>query len=148
MKKEEVTILIADDDEGHIELIEKNLRRGGITNEIIKFFDGEEILDFLFRRGEGPHRGQRSGYLLLLDIRMPRLDGVETLKQIKADKELRLMPVIMLTTTDDPKEIRNCHNLGCSHYITKPVDYTEFVEVIRQLGIFINLVKVPEINGE
>ena len=145
MPHEELTILIADDDDGHIELIEKNLQRGGITNEILKFADGEEITNFLFRKGEGPHREEKQ-YLLLLDIRMPRMDGLEVLKHIKEDDELRHMPVIMLTTTDDPKEIRNCHKLGCNNYVTKPVDYNEFVEIIRQLGIFIKLVKIPEIR--
>lgn len=148
MKKDEITILIVDDDEGHVELIEKNLKRGGITNEIISFYDGTDVLNFLFRKGKGPHRKKKNGYLLLLDIRMPKVDGVEVLMRIKEDEELRHMPVLMLTTTDDPREVRKCHKLGCSHYITKPVKYTDFVEVVRQLGIFINLVQIPEIDGE
>ena len=145
--KKEVIILIAEDDEGHAALIRRNLRRAGLSNTILHFKDGEETLNFLFRRGEGPHRETGSPYLLLLDIRMPKVDGVEVLRQIKQDEELRKMPVIMITTTDDPKEVENCHYLGCSNYITKPIDYDKFVEAIRQLGLFLMVVEVPQING-
>ena len=147
MVKEEITILIVDDDEGHCELIEMSLREGGIVNDIVIFSDGEEILNFLFRKGDGPHRKDKNGYVLLLDIRMPKVDGLEVLARIKEDDELKHLPVLMLTTTDDPREVRKCHKLGCSNYITKPIIYADFVKVIRQLGVFINLVKIPEING-
>jgi CheY-like chemotaxis protein len=143
----EVIILIADDDPGHARLIEKNLQRIGLHNPVLRFEDGQEILDFLFRRGEGPKRTAEAPYLLLLDIRMPKVDGVEVLRQIKADAELRKLPVTMLTTTDDPREVARCHALGCSSYIVKPVDYERFSEAIKQLGLFISLVQVPEING-
>ena len=143
----EVVILIAEDDAGHASLIKKNLKRAGISNEIIHFKDGQETLDFLLRRGEGPHRVSDTGYLLLLDIRMPKVDGVEVLQQIKQDKELRKIPVIMITTTDDPREVEQCHSLGCSNYIAKPIDYDKFVESIRQLGLFLAVVEVPKING-
>jgi len=143
----EVVILIAEDDAGHASLIKKNLKRAGISNEIIHFKDGQETLDFLLHRGEGPHRVSDTGYLLLLDIRMPKVDGVEVLQQIKQDKELRKIPVIMITTTDDPREVEHCHSLGCSNYIAKPIDYDKFVESIRQLGFFLAVVEVPKING-
>jgi CheY-like chemotaxis protein len=142
-----VVILIAEDDAGHASLIKKNLKRAGISNEIIHFKDGQETLDFLLRRDEGPHRVSGTGYLLLLDIRMPKVDGVEVLQQIKQDKELRKIPVIMITTTDDPREVEHCHSLGCSNYIAKPIDYDKFVESIRQLGLFLAVVEVPKING-
>ncbi len=144
--KNEVVILIAEDDEGHAALIIKNLERAGIKNSIIHFKDGQETLDFLFFRGDGPHREKGACYLLLLDIRMPRADGVEVLKQIKEDKELRKMPIIMVTTTDDPKEVEKCHDMGCSNYVTKPVDYDQFIGVIKQLGIFLLVVEIPKIN--
>src|SRR5579862_924239 len=102
---QEVVILVAEDDEGHARLIQKNLSRAGLHNPIQRFANGQEALDFLFRRGPGPHRGGDTSYLLLLDIRMPKVDGVEVLRQIKSDPELRKMPVIMLTTTDDPREV-------------------------------------------
>jgi CheY-like chemotaxis protein len=96
-------------------------------------------------KGPGPHRNLDSSYLLLLDIRMPKVDGVEVLRQLKADDELRKLPVIMLTTTDDPREVQRCHALGCSSYIVKPVDYDRFAEAIKNLGLFISLVEVPRI---
>jgi CheY-like chemotaxis protein len=144
----EVVILVAEDDEGHAGLIRKNLARAGIANEILHFKDGQEILDFLHRRGAGPKRLPGAAYVLLLDIRMPKLDGVEVLAQVKADPELRKIPTIMITTTDDPREIERCHALGCSNYITKPVEYERFVNAIRQLGLFLAVVEVPAINGE
>ncbi|MBX0326776.1 response regulator [Oscillochloris sp. ZM17-4] len=144
---DEVVILIADDDDGHATLIQKNLRRAGLHNMIMVFGNGQEILDFLFRRGDGPQRDHGRAYLLLLDIRMPRVDGVEVLRQIKADPELRKLPVTMLTTTEDPHEIEICHLLGCSNYVTKPVDYDAFIKAIRQLGLFFSIVQVPSLNG-
>lgn len=145
--KKEVNILIAEDDMGHAALIRKNLIRAGITNSIIHFKDGQEVLDFLFNVGDGPHREKGISYLLLLDIRMPKVDGVEVLRRIKADKELKKIPVIMITTTDDPREVVKCHEYGCSNYITKPVDYEKFVESIKKLGYFLMVVEIPAING-
>lgn len=144
----DVIILVAEDDEGHSNLIKKNLKRAGIVNEILLFIDGQEILNFLFRKGDGPHRKSGEAYILLLDIRMPKIDGVQVLEQIKTDPSLKKLPVIMITTTDDPREIENCHDMGCSTYITKPIDYDNFVNAIRQLGLFLSVVQVPIINGE
>lgn len=145
--KEEVVVLIVEDDDGHARLIEKNLRRASIKNEMLRFADGQQILDFLFRRGEGRQREDFTPYLLLLDIRIPKIGGVEVLRQIKQDEELRKIPVIMLTTTDDPREVDACHRLGCSHYIVKPVEYDKFSAVLGQLGLFLKIVQVPQING-
>lgn len=144
---QEVVIIVAEDDAGHARLIEKNLTRAGLHNPIQRFTNGQEVLDFMFRRGPGPHRLDQAAYLVLLDIRMPKVDGVETLRQIKEDPVLRKLPVIMLTTTDDPREIERCHLLGCNSYLVKPVDYDKFAEAIKQLGMFVSLVQVPEING-
>jgi CheY-like chemotaxis protein len=141
----DVIILICDDDEGHARLIERNLRRAALNNPIERFADGQELLDFLFRRGERQAQPDTS-YLILLDVRMPKLDGVEVLRQLKEDPELRKIPVLMLTTTDDPREVQRCHAIGCSHYIVKPVDYEHFADAISRLGHFVTLVKVPEIN--
>lgn len=146
--KEEVVIVIAEDDDGHALLIKKNLQRAGISNTLFRFRDGQETLDFFFRHGTGPQRESKTPFLLLLDIKMPKLDGIEVLKQLKADSELRKIPVIIITTTDDPKEVELCHKLGCSSYITKPVDYNQFVTAIQQLGLFLSVVQVPKINGE
>ena len=143
----EVVILVAEDDAGHARLIEKNLTRAGLSNPIMRFDNGQAVLDFLFRRGEGPKRGGEMPYLLLLDIRMPQVDGIEVLRQIKQDSELKKIPVIILTTTDDPREVERCHAIGCASYIVKPVDYDKFAEAIKGLGLYISLVQVPEING-
>lgn len=144
----DVIILIADDDAGHARLIEKNLSRAGLLNKILRFEDGQQILDFLFSRGAGPKRSPDAAYFILLDIRMPKVDGVEVLRQLKADSELRKIPVSMLTTTDDPREVERCHALGCNNYIVKPVDYDKFSDAIRQLGLFVSLVQVPEIHSQ
>jgi CheY-like chemotaxis protein len=142
----EVVILIADDDAGHVRLIEKNLQRAGLHNQIRRFANGQEILDFLFLRGEGPHRREDTAYLLLLDVRMPQVDGIEVLHRLKSDPEFKKIPVIMLTTTDDPREVARCHELGCNNYLVKPIDYDRFAEAIKQLGFFISLVQVPEVR--
>lgn len=144
----EVVIVIAEDDEGHANLIMRNLKRVGVANTILHFKDGQETLDFLFRRGDGPHRQIGTPYLLLLDIRMPKVDGTEVLRQIKQDSELCKIPVVMITTTDDPREVENCHKLGCSNYVAKPVNYDQFVEAITRLGLFLMVVTMPKINGE
>ena len=145
--KEEVVILLAEDDEGHAGLIENNLLRAGIKNKIIHFKDGDETLDFLLSKGDGPHLEDSTAYLLLLDIRMPRVDGIEVLETVKSDKKLSRMPVIMITTTDDPREVKRCHDLGCNTYITKPINYEKFMNAIKQLGLFLLVVNVPDIDG-
>jgi CheY-like chemotaxis protein len=147
-----VTILIAEDDDGHAELICDNLLESGINNTMIRFRNGQEALDFFFDTStpgssSAPRRVPGQSYLLLLDIRMPRVGGVEVLRQIKADPQLKHMPVIMLTTTDDPREIQNCYALGCSCYVTKPVDYQQFSEMLVRLGLFLMVVQVPSLNG-
>lgn len=143
----EVVILIAEDDDGHALLIQKNLMRARVCNTILRFRDGQETLNFLFRKST-PGREPGVAYLLLLDIRMPKVDGIEVLRQIKSDPELRKLPVTMLTTTDDPKEVVHCHELGCNNYITKPIEYDSFVDTIRKLGFFLSVVTVPRMNGE
>ena len=144
---EDVIVIIAEDDEGHASLIIKNLNRARAMNNYLHFKDGQEVLDFLFMSGKGPHRESGKAYLLLLDIRMPKVDGVEVLSQIKEDPELRKMPVIMLTTTGDSREIEKCHKLGCNTYVTKPVDYYNFTDAMKKLGFFLTTVRVPKING-
>ena len=139
---------MAEDDEGHAGLIRKNLACGDIMNQVLHFKDGREILDFLFKKGDGLHRQSGASYVLLLDIRMPKIDGSKVLVQVKSDPELRKIPVIMITTTDDPREVEHCHALGCNNYITKPVDYDNFVNSIRQLGHFLSIVEVPRIHGD
>lgn len=142
--KKELKILLAEDDEGHATLIKRNLKRAGLMNEIVHFKDGKETLDFLFDGKEDKGQEKDIASLLLLDIKMPRVDGIEVLRRVKQDEKLRKMPVIMITTTDDPNEIDKCHKLGCSNYISKPIDYDNFTEAIRQLGLFLLIVEVPD----
>jgi CheY-like chemotaxis protein len=136
------TILIVDDDDGHVELARRNLRRIGVDNPMIILQDGERALNYLFRRGEFAARADEQ-LLLLLDINMPgSVNGVEVLRQIKADPVLRKTPVIMLSTTDDPREVARCYELGCSVYITKPIDSVQFIEAIKRLGLFLQIIKL------
>ncbi len=139
-----VNILMAEDDDGHALLIQRALRDAGLINPILRFRDGQEILDHL----QGPNVALEKGqtYLLLLDIQMPRMDGVEVLRILKANPGLKDIPVIMLTTTDDPREVQRCYELGCNWYITKPVEFASFVETLNRMGLFIQVVKVAPLS--
>jgi CheY-like chemotaxis protein len=141
------TILIVEDDEGHAILIRENLGIAGLKNPIEHFRDGQAILDFFFDRNGKAVRGHDGAYLILLDIRMPKVDGIEVLRRLKADPDLHKLPVIMLTTTDDSREVERCHQLGCSVYIQKPVDYEKFAEAIQRLGLFVMLMLVPPVGA-
>ena len=143
-----VAILVVDDDEGHTELVRRNLIRAGINNDIIPLPNGIEALDYVFCRGAYAGRKSNGDLLVLLDINMPGLDGVEVLRQIKANPATRLIPVIMLTTTDDPREVNRCYELGCSVYVTKPVDPSAFIDAINRLGLFISVVSMPSETGK
>jgi CheY-like chemotaxis protein len=135
---QKVTILLAEDDLGHARLIEKNLRRANITNDIIKARDGQQAIDYIFGNNGG------RTLLVLLDLNMPVLDGYQVLERMKADKRTKHIPVIILTTTDDPREVARCYELGCNIYITKPVDYEQFSETIRKLGLFLMVAMIPD----
>lgn len=143
---EEAVILIAEDDDGHFSLVKKNLARTGIANDVIQFKDGQQILDFLFMQSQEQNRIAGTPYVLILDIHMPKIDGNEVLRKIKQDSELRKIPIIIMTTTDDPQEVGLCHDLGCSMYVVKPVEYEKFISTIRKMGAFLSIVKVPEIR--
>ena len=144
MLAEPLVIVLAEDDEGHAQLVRINLKRAGVANEIVHVTDGQQALDFILRRGTYQGRVSNGPLLLVLDINMPRVDGVEVLRQVKASDATARIPVIMLTTTDDPREIERCYGLGCSVYITKPVEYAPFVEAIQRLGLFLQVVQVPK----
>jgi CheY-like chemotaxis protein len=135
-----VTIVMIEDDEGHARLIEKNIRRAGVCNEIRHFTSATAALGHLFDpaiRDAGP-------LLVLLDLNLPDMSGVDILTQLKADATLRLAPVVVLTTTDDQREIQRCYDLGANVYITKPVEYETFSQAIRQLGLFLSVIQIPE----
>jgi CheY-like chemotaxis protein len=146
MKKEDV-ILIADNDKKHVELIRKNLLQAGLSNTILHFADGQEILDFLFdvdKGLEGEHSKQE--YILLLDISIPGVDGVVVLEKIKQDEKLKRIPVIILTATDNPQIIEQCHDLGCSTYIVKPAGQEDFEETVHKIGHFLSVVEITSIT--
>jgi CheY-like chemotaxis protein len=138
-----VTIIMIEDDEGHARLIERNIRRSGVNNEIIPFSNGTDAVKHLFGSdGTGiNHKGR--ALLILLDLNLPDMTGIEILRQIKDNKYLKATPVVVLTTTDDSQEIKRCYELGCNVYITKPVNYESFGNAIRQLGLFFSVIQVP-----
>ena len=135
----EIEVLIVEDDDGHAELIQTNLTRAGFTYDMHRFKDGQEILDFLFA-GEPK---TKMAYLMLLDINMPKVDGIEVLRRVKSSDIYKGLPVIILTTTDDPREVKRCHDLGCNSYVAKPVDYEDFIGAVQQLGLFLKIVEIP-----
>ncbi|MEK6622602.1 MAG: response regulator [Planctomycetota bacterium] len=141
-----VTILLVEDDKGHARLIEKNLRRVGIHNPIIHLDDGQKAVDFLFCRAEYKDKSLPTPLIVLLDLNMPILDGYQVIKQMKTNPLTHRIPVIVLTTTGNAGEVQLCYELGCNVFIKKPVEYHEFCEAIRKLGMFLEIVVIP--NGE
>ncbi|HSJ78254.1 MAG TPA: response regulator [Erythrobacter sp.] len=135
----QVTILMVEDDLGHARLIEKNIRRAGVMNEVIHAADGTTALNHLKKGLAAEHRP----FLVLLDLNLPDMSGTTILEHLKSDPGLRRFPVIVLTTTDDEREIQRCYDLGANVYITKPVDYEAFTTAIRQLGLFLAVMQVP-----
>jgi len=141
---ENVTIVLAEDDEGHATLTQKNLRRAGISNPIQWCKDGQEALDYIMGKADFAGDPHKDCHLLLLDLNMPVVDGYQVLEKLKADPATRTIPIIVLTTTDDKREIQRCYDLGCNIYVTKPVGYEGFCNAIRELGLFLNVVKIPD----
>ena len=140
-----VTIIMVEDDEGHARLIEKNIRRAGISNELKHFLDGTSALEYLYEHPEGPAKNGPA--LVLLDLNLPDMSGTDILAKIKGDPKLHKVPVVVLTTTDDKLEIDRCYDLGCNVYITKPVNYESFADAIRQLGLFLSVIQLPAVDG-
>ena len=137
-----VNIVMIEDDEGHARLIEKNIRRAGINNEICHFTNGSDALDYLLNHNNGPKLNGPA--LVLLDLNLPDMSGTDILARVKSDEKLKRTPVVVLTTTDDKVEIQRCYDLGCNVYITKPVNYESFAEAIKQLGLFLSVMQVPD----
>lgn len=142
-----LTILMAEDDKGHAHLIQKNFIKFGINNKILHFNDGQEILDFIGINSDSNMNNLNSNesYLLLLDLRMPKIDGFEVLRKIKNDSNLKEIPVIVLTTNEEPNDISECYKLGCVKYITKSVHYDKFITSINNLCTFIKSLNIPKI---
>jgi len=138
-----VVIVMIEDDEGHATLIERNIRRAGVNNEIVPFRNGTDAVAYLLGPdGTGQNNAKRS-LLILLDLNLPDMTGVDILARVKGNEHLRRSPVVVLTTTDDQREIQRCYDLGANVYITKPVNYEAFANAIRQLGLFFSVIQVP-----
>jgi len=146
--KKDCIILIAEDDDDHFVITKNNFQRAGISNEIQRFKDGEEILNFLFDNEGKPKISQEKEFLLMLDVIMPKIDGVKVLEKIKNTESLKKMPVIMLTTVDDPDIVRQCHELGCSVYIVKPLQRDDFLDSARKVGSFLSVVETPKLGSD
>ena len=141
-----VTIIMIEDDEGHARLIEKNIRRAGVSNEIVPFVNGTDALRYLLgANGSGEASAGRQ-LLVLLDLNLPDMTGVDILEKVKNNVHTKRSPVVVLTTTDDEREIHRCYDMGANVYITKTVDYDGFANAIRQLGLFFSVMQVPETN--
>jgi CheY-like chemotaxis protein len=134
-----VTIIMIEDDEGHARLIERNIRRSGVNNPIVPFANGTDAMDYLL----GSETRKGDPLLILLDLNLPDMTGIEILRRVKETPHLKSTPVVVLTTTDDAHEIKRCYELGCNVYITKPVNYENFAHAIRQLGLFFSVIQVP-----
>jgi CheY-like chemotaxis protein len=138
-----LTILIAEDDEGHAMLVQRNLRRTVLTTAPVHVRDGQEALDYLFRRGAWSDRPPHDALLVLLDLNMPRLGGLDVLDAVKQDTRLAHIPVFVLTTTDNPTELDRCYARGASACLVKPVDYGSFSDMVRRLADFLVTTRMP-----
>lgn len=139
-----VTIVMIEDDEGHARLIEKNIRRAGVANEIVPFTNGTDALAYLMGPDGSGLVNKGRQLLVLLDLNLPDMTGIDILEKVKSNEHTKRSPVVVLTTTDDQREIQRCYDLGANVYITKPVDYDGFANAIKQLGLFFSVMQIPE----
>jgi CheY-like chemotaxis protein len=130
------SILLVEDNLNDAELVLNALRRNNFTSEVVTARHGGEALDYLFRQGEYAGRGADNPLFMLLDLKMPKVDGLEVLKKLKSDETLKVIPVVMLTSSAEETDVIKSYRLGANAYIVKPVDFTEFLETIRQLSTF------------
>jgi CheY-like chemotaxis protein len=142
-----VKIIMIEDDEGHARLIERNIRRSGVNNEIVPFVNGTDAVAFLFGPDGSASAHRNQALLILLDLNLPDMTGIDILRRVKENAHLKSAPVVVLTTTDDAQEIKRCYELGCNVYVTKPVNYENFANAIRQLGLFFSVIQVPQVSA-
>jgi CheY-like chemotaxis protein len=136
-------ILMVEDDPKDVELTLTALEEYNLANEVIVTRDGEQALDYLYCRGEYKMRSSGNPAVMLLDLKLPKVDGLEVLKQIKSDGELKLIPVVVLTSSKEEKDMVASYKLGVNAYVVKPVDFHEFVNAIKELGVFWAVINEP-----
>lgn len=142
-------ILIAEDDDGHYTLIKRYLERMGFQSNVTRFKDGQEILDFLTSHQAKTNRMQGKNYLAILDIRMPKVSGIDVLKFLKATQDYKDIPVVMLTSSDDTYEIAKCLMLGCDDYILKPTEFRGFAKTMKQVSdsLISSMIDIVDLNN-
>lgn len=136
-------ILLVEDSPNDVELILTSLAENQLGNEVVVVRDGEEALDYLYRRGVFRLRMEGNPVVVLLDLKLPKVDGLEVLAQIKSDLDLRIVPVVVLTSSREEPDLSRCYELGTNAYVVKPIDFHEFVDVIKQLGLFWAIINEP-----
>lgn len=143
MSAQAISVLLAEDDEGHATLVRRNLRRAGLERDPVHLRDGQELLDYLFQRAPWASRPAHQSVVMILDLNMPRLGGFEVLERLKQDAAVARIPVFVLTTTDNAHEIDRCYALGAAVCLVKPVDYGAFGEMIRRLAELLMTARLP-----
>ena len=136
-------ILLVEDSENDIELTLAALDQHNLANEVIVTRDGEEALNYLYRRGPFQTREAGNPAVVLLDLKMPKTDGKEVLRQVKTDPELKAVPVVILSSSKEERDVIECYHLGVNAYVVKPVDFHEFVDAVKELGLFWSILNVP-----
>jgi len=136
-------ILLVEDDPKDVELTLTALEEYNLANEVIVARDGEEALEYLYSRGKFMTRSSGNPSVMLLDLKLPKVDGLEVLKQIKSEEKLRMIPVVVLTSSKEEKDMVASYRLGVNAYVVKPVDFHEFVNAIKELGIFWAVINEP-----
>jgi two-component system response regulator len=133
---EAVEILLVEDSDADAEMIVRSLRKGNLVNQVFRIRDGVEALEFIFREGE--YRDRRGGHpkLILLDVKMPRLGGIDVLRRLKSDETTKVIPVVMLTSSAEDRDIQESYHLGVNSYLVKPVNFSEFTNVVAQVGLY------------
>jgi len=143
MNPEIKNILLAEDDVHDVELTLAALAEHHLTNKVMVVRDGAEALDYLYRRGEFKARMGGNPMLILLDLKMPRVNGLEVLKVIKADQEMKTIPIVMLTSSRETPDLTECYRHGVNAYVVKPVDFNDFMKAVKQLGVFWAAINEP-----
>jgi CheY-like chemotaxis protein len=143
MREATLSVLMAEDDDGHATLVRRSLKRAGLASEPVRLRDGQELLDYVYQRGPWTDRPAHDSVVMILDLNMPRLGGTEVLERLKQDGPLARIPVFVLTTTDNPVELDRCYALGAAACLVKPVDYGAFNDMIRRLAEFLMAARLP-----